>query len=281
MGLYLPLAPKPLYHPLDSEEGLCHLTSVRLSTGILALVLVLQRAVLEVALLRTSWCRCAWLGRWPRRDVYCVWLYGWRLETLTWRFWLSFLAPWRVFLITFLVSSPQTFWPSTEHMPNPFVCIVMLRSTAPQELDCYAYSAILHCLLLVNFSVSFPGPTLEFQLGYSWIPHHILITAWFVCRGRCWYVEGAIQVEWTTNTRNYWLITEMLATGQPGLVTSVFRVFYLTTSSDMTVGWATSYLFTQHIDTNSLHKYIWTTYILAAILTPTLTLVIRKFLPLR
>ena len=65
-----------------------------------------------------------------------------------------------------LVSSLQIFWPSTEHMPNPFVCIVILRSTASQELDCYACSAILHCLL-VNFSVSSPEPTLEFLLGYS------------------------------------------------------------------------------------------------------------------
>ena len=76
-------------------------------------------------------------------------------------------------MITFLASSPQTFWPSTEQMPNPFVRIVILRSTASQELDCYTCSAILHCLLLVNFSVSFPGRTLEFQLGYSLILHHI------------------------------------------------------------------------------------------------------------
>ena len=72
----------------------------------------------------------------------------------------------------------------------------------------------------------------------------------------------------------------MPATGQPGFATSVLRVFYLTTSSDMTVGWATSYSPTQYIDTNSLHMYIWTMYILAAILMPTLTLAIRKFLPL-
>ena len=68
MGLYFLLAPKPPYHSLDLE-GLYHLTSVRLSTGILALALVVQSAILEMALLCTSWCRYAWLGRWPRRDA--------------------------------------------------------------------------------------------------------------------------------------------------------------------------------------------------------------------
>ena len=85
MGLYFPLAPKPLYHPLDSEEELCHLTSVRLSTGILMLALVVQRAVLEMALLRTSWCHCVWLERWPCRDAYGIQLCG-EVETLTLRF---------------------------------------------------------------------------------------------------------------------------------------------------------------------------------------------------
>jgi len=76
---------------------------------------------------------------------------------------LTFI-PCTVTSILTLVSSPQRFWPSTEHMPNPFACIVIHRSTASQKLDCYACSAILHCLLVVNFSVSSPGPT------YSRVP---------------------------------------------------------------------------------------------------------------
>jgi len=68
MGLYSPLSSKPLYEHLDLE-GLYHITSVRLSTGMLALALVVQSDILEMVILCTSWYRCAWLGRWPRRDA--------------------------------------------------------------------------------------------------------------------------------------------------------------------------------------------------------------------
>ena len=131
--------------------------------------------------------------------------------------------------------------------------------------------------------------------AYSWVPAWLQLNLtphfWsrhgLSARGCGWPVKGGVQVEWTTNTCksvHYWLITpsawsEMPATGQPRFTTSVFRVFYVTTSSDTTVScwdkWATSDLPSQHIDTKSLHTYIWTMFILIAIfsvLTPTLNI---------